>query len=393
MIYFDFSGYRNERLVVAPVTWTETPTTDDPLILDVEIVVAGEAFYGTTGERDDAFDVLSDWFEVEAGTFAILYRHTDGNVMPSEIRISRSDCVQPPEVVDFVTTGSEFSFRVTAQRRIGTRVRRRDVVSRDLAYSVSVTGGSGSTYAKLYSGGTAFTVTQTGEIGIDGNFLEAEEYDAFGAFQRSKMSRVDLNVDPLTLHITSVFETNTTTLERPVQPQVLIDLAKCAYARTDTIGIDEVVAGVLPIIGFDDSAVDPITYIGLLHTTATGTSSTSTVDAASMTLSLSPFLAGRTIRFFGIEEPASITAALTDYTSLATGYTLTTAFVDLTLNSSGTAFIDLAAILQELIDDVGSWSTSSPLQLWISDIGGVPTSGTDETHTMFLASAISILSS
>ncbi len=385
MIYFDFSGYRNERLIVVPVTWTEAPTTDDPLILDVEIVVTGEAFYSTTGERDDAFDVLADWFEVEAGTFAILYRHTDGNLSTSEIRISRSDCIQPPEVVDFVTTGNEFSFRVIAQRRIGTRVRRREVVSRDLAYTVTVTGGSGSIYAKLYSGGTAFTVTQTGEIGIDGNFLDAEESDAFGSFQIAKMSRVDLNVDPLTLHITSVFETNTTTLERPIQPQVLIDFSKCAYARTDTIGIDEVVTGALPIIGFDDSAADPITYIGLLHTTATGAASASVIDAASMTLSFSSFLAGRTIRLYGIEEASSITGSLTDYVSLATGYTLTTSFAEVTFDSSGTAFVDLTTLLQELIDDVVSWSASSPMQLWISDIGGVPTSGVDETAQMFTA--------
>ena len=101
-----------------------------------------------------------------------------------------------------------------ARRRLAARTRSRAVVSRDLEYSTSVTGGSGTVHAKLYSGGTSFTVTQTGEIGLDGNFVDAYEYDAFGGFLIQPLTRSDLTVDAFTLYITSLFTTNTTTRSR-----------------------------------------------------------------------------------------------------------------------------------------------------------------------------------
>lgn len=214
MIYFTFNGYRNDQLVITPVSWIETQTVDDPLLLDVEIVVTGEAFYDTTEKRDDALEALGEWFAIESGTFAILYQHDDGNILPATIVISQSDCDQSPEVVDFVTSGATFSFRVIAKRRLAARTRNRAVVSRDLTYSVSVTGGSGTVHAKLYSGGESYSITQTGTIGLDGNFVALYEFDAFGAFRIDRLSRTGLNVDPLTLHITSVFTTQTTTTAR-----------------------------------------------------------------------------------------------------------------------------------------------------------------------------------
>lgn len=214
MIYFDFNGYQNPRMIVTPVSWVEIPTADDQLLLDVEIVVTGEAFYPTTGERDDALEALGDWFAIESGSFAIMYQHEDGNILPSTIVISQSDCDQAPEVVDFATSGATFSFKLIARRRLAARTRNRAVVSRALEYSVSVTGGSGTVHAKLYSGVTSFTVVQTGEIGIDGNFVDAYEYDAFGGFQIEPMARTDLTVDAFTLYITSLFTTNTTTRSR-----------------------------------------------------------------------------------------------------------------------------------------------------------------------------------
>ena len=214
MIFFNFNGYQNDRMIVTPVSWIETPTADDPLLVDVEIVVAGEAFYATTGERDDALEALGEWFAIESGSFAIMYQHEDGSILPSTIVISQSECDQAPEVVDFATSGATFSFRVIAKRRLAARTRNRAVVSRDLEYSVSVTGGSGTVHAKLYSGGTSFSVTQTGEIGLDGNYLAAYQYDAFGGFVIEPLTRSDLTVDAFTLYITSLFTTNTTTRSR-----------------------------------------------------------------------------------------------------------------------------------------------------------------------------------
>lgn len=161
-----------------------------------------------------------------------------------------------------------------------------------------------------------------------------------------------------------------------------IDIEKCAYAVTDTVTVDEIVSNVFPVVGFDDSPANQLTYIGLLHTKAAGVSNTATIDAASMTLQFSVFRSGRSIRLFGIEEAASVTSSLNDYSDLATGYTLTTAFAEVLLDGSGLGFADLTAVIQELIDDTVGWTTSSPVQLWISDIDGSPTSGLNETATI-----------
>ena len=172
---------------------------------------------------------------------------------------------------------------------------------------------------------------------------------------------------------------------------ILIDIAKCAFARTDTIAVDDVVANTLPIVGFDDSVANQLTYIGLLHTEAAGIAGTATIDSASITLQFGKFRSGRTIRLFGIEEASSITSSLTDYSDLATGYTLTTAFAEITLDGSGAGFADLTTVIQELIDDTAAWTTGSPVQLWISDIGSVPTSGLDETVSIAVTGRASAL--
>lgn len=167
-----------------------------------------------------------------------------------------------------------------------------------------------------------------------------------------------------------------------------IDLALCAYARTDGISIDEVVSNILPIVGFDDRPADQITYIGLLHTESAGFANTATVDAATIALQFGSFRAGRTIRIYGIEAAASITSGLTDYASLASGVTLTTAFEDVVIDGTGSATVDLTTILQELIDDTPSWATTSPIQLWIADIGS-SASGLNETTTILATGRVS----
>ncbi len=166
---------------------------------------------------------------------------------------------------------------------------------------------------------------------------------------------------------------------------ILIHLQKCALAKSDTVTIDEVVTNVYPQAGFDDTPANQINYVGLLHTVAAGIASTATIDAASMLLQFAQFKSGRTIRVYGIESSTSITSGLTDYDSLAVDPTLTTAYVDVTLDSSGEATVDVAAILQELLDDVAGWSTSSPVQFRISDIDSVPSSGLDESHIILAA--------
>jgi hypothetical protein len=170
-----------------------------------------------------------------------------------------------------------------------------------------------------------------------------------------------------------------------------IDGALCAFARSDGVSVDDLEINTFPVAGYDDSAADVLTYVGLLHTEAAGIASTATIDAATMTLSLGRFKIGRTIRIFGIEEAASITSSLTDYASLASGQTLTTAYEEITIDGSGQAVADLTAVIQELIDDTASWTTASPIQLWIGDNGGSPTAGLDETVVILGTGRVSAL--
>ncbi len=172
---------------------------------------------------------------------------------------------------------------------------------------------------------------------------------------------------------------------------VLVDLDNCAYAKSDGVSVDDLVTGEPPIVGYDDSPADQLSYVGLLHTEAVGVASAATIDSASMTLLFSRVKVGRVIRVYGVESATSVTSGLTDYASLASGLTLTTAFEDVTLDGNGVARFDLTAIMQELVDDVGAWTTASPLQLWIGDNGSAPTSGNDETATTFVSGKSSAL--
>lgn len=216
MIYFNFNGLQSNKLIVTPVAWTEIPTADDPRIVDVVLTVTGRAFFSTSGETIAALTELQAWCAIESGSFAILYQNDDGNVYPTAIRIMANECSEPPTITDFNVSGDEFSFSVIAKRLLPARMNGRIVVSRDLDYSVSVTGGTGTTHQKLNSGGTSFTITETGTIGIDGNFNEHPSFDAFRGLlaTREPLVRVELLVDPFTLHLTSMFSTNTTSRSR-----------------------------------------------------------------------------------------------------------------------------------------------------------------------------------
>ncbi len=199
MIYFNLNGLQSDKLVVIPVSYTETPTAEDPQILDVEIVVEGQAFFATTGERDDAFAELETFFGIESGAFAIMFANDDGNVFPSTIRISANECTEPPTVVDFVTSGDQFSFRVIAKRQLPQRLNDSFVVARDLTFSVTGSGGAGTgtTFNRLRNQWTAFSVGVTGAISLNGWHENAVELSFFGTMRNDSpfMTRVSTDID------------------------------------------------------------------------------------------------------------------------------------------------------------------------------------------------------
>lgn len=163
---------------------------------------------------------------------------------------------------------------------------------------------------------------------------------------------------------------------------IIMDRTKCAYAYTDTLSIDVVVAGNTDITaGDDDTGANTVSNVGFLHTVAAGITGAATVNTATVHLRLSKFIPGQVIRLYGVAENSSQFSTLTDYASLASGLTLTTEFVDITVGYTGNESADITDLLQELVN-VSGWTTTSPIQFWVGETTGTVT-GEDYTLTIF----------
>ena len=163
---------------------------------------------------------------------------------------------------------------------------------------------------------------------------------------------------------------------------IIMDRTKCAYAYTDTISIDVVVAGNTDMVaGDDDTGADPITNVGFLQTVAAGIAGAVTVNSATLHLRLSKFTPGQVVRLYGVAESTSQFATLTAYADLASGLTLTTEFVDITVGYTGAETADITDLLQELVN-VSGWSGTSPIQFWVGETTGT-VAGVDYTLAVF----------
>jgi hypothetical protein len=158
------------------------------------------------------------------------------------------------------------------------------------------------------------------------------------------------------------------------------DQSKCAFAYTDTIAVDEVETAANVTVGNDDSVTDQLTYVAFVETVAAGIASAATVDSAVLQLRFSRIVPGQVLRVYGVAESSSQFSTLTDYASLASGLTLTTEFVDVTVNYTGTQTIDITDLLQELAN-VSGWDATSPIQFWIGCTSSVVT-GQNTTVTI-----------
>lgn len=197
MIYFNFNGLQSDKLVIIPVSYTEAPTAEDPQILDVEIVIEGQALFATSGENADALEELEAFCAIESGSFAVLFKNDDGNLTPSMIQISQSECTEPPAVVDFATSGTEFSFRVIAKRQLPQRLNDSFVVARDLTFAVTGSGGTGTVFEKIQNQWTSFSVQVAGTISLNGWHENAIELSFFRTIRSESphMTLVSTNVD------------------------------------------------------------------------------------------------------------------------------------------------------------------------------------------------------
>lgn len=159
---------------------------------------------------------------------------------------------------------------------------------------------------------------------------------------------------------------------------IIMDRTKCAYAYTDGISVDVVEAGNTDIkMGVDDTPADALTYVGFLQTVAAGIAGAATIDIATLRVQVFDFRPGQVLRIYGVAESTSQYSTLTDYADLASGLTLTTEFVDITIGNSGTQAVDITDLLQELVN-VSGWSGTSPIQFWVGETTGT-VSGQDYT--------------
>jgi len=134
-----------------------------------------------------------------------------------------------------------------------------------------------------------------------------------------------------------------------------------------------------PIVsaGFDDSQADLYAYAAFIESFAAGVDPADTVDSAILFLQLGKLYSGATLRLYGIAENASIFASITTWTELTGDPTITTEFIDFTVDSTGSVALDIADLLTEL-QAVSGWSTFSPLQFRLETTGSA-ISGVDAT--------------
>jgi hypothetical protein len=163
---------------------------------------------------------------------------------------------------------------------------------------------------------------------------------------------------------------------------IIMDRTKCAYAYSDAISVDVVEAGNTDIkMGVDDTPADALTYVGFLQTVAAGIAGAATIDVATLRVQLFDFRPGQVLRIYGVAESTSQFATLTAYADLASGLTLTTEYVDITIGHSGTQSVDITDLLQELVN-VSGWSGTSPIQFWVGETTGTVT-GQDDTLSIY----------
>lgn len=146
------------------------------------------------------------------------------------------------------------------------------------------------------------------------------------------------------------------------------DPAKCGYARSDGAAINEWVPSADMIAGFADSPTPDQTYAAYFTTLAAGLASGATITTAYLTLTLAGFLFGRSFTVKAYKYNVDKSTTFTNYTTMHTTLTYTTATASFTVDSTGKAVIDVKAIIQELVA-IGGWTTSSPIQFNIADSG------------------------
>lgn len=151
-----------------------------------------------------------------------------------------------------------------------------------------------------------------------------------------------------------------------------IETTKSGFAYSGDAGADEdFAASTLLQIGFDDlttrAGASPYEFQAYLPTVPTGLTSGNTLTAAYLTLQMSFWTQGRTLRVYGIKYATDQSSSITDWDTLQSR-TKTTAYTDKVLGVSDIITLEITAIINEL-KGVSGWDGDSPIQLFIEDTG------------------------
>ena len=151
-----------------------------------------------------------------------------------------------------------------------------------------------------------------------------------------------------------------------------IETTKSGFAYSGDAGADEdFAASTLLQIGFDDlttrTGANPYEFQAYLPTVPAGLTSGNTLTAAYLTLQMSFWTQGRTLRVYGIKYAADQSSSITDWDTLQSR-TKTTAYTDKVLGVSDIITLEITGIINEL-KGVSGWDGDSPIQLFIEDTG------------------------
>jgi len=158
---------------------------------------------------------------------------------------------------------------------------------------------------------------------------------------------------------------------------VQFDLLSCGVAWLGDGGADTGFIGPQQsvTIGFNDDiqapATGPYEHAAFLCTNPAGIEASDAIDNSWLTVPLLAQRPGRVLRFYGLEYSSSQYSSITDLASLQ-ALTKTVSYADFETGPESILRIDVTSIVVEL-QFVSGWSSSSPLQFYVEDIGAEET--------------------
>lgn len=158
---------------------------------------------------------------------------------------------------------------------------------------------------------------------------------------------------------------------------VQFDLLSCGVAWLGDGGADTGFIGPQQsvTVGFNDNIQPPTTgpyeHAAFLCTNPANINASDSIDNSWLTVPLLAMRPGRVLRFYGLEYSSSQYSSITDLASLQ-ALTKTVSYADFETGPESIIRVDVTSIVVEL-QFVSGWSSSSPLQFYVEDVGAEET--------------------